>query len=172
LSRDNPSLRADFPLFFRCASGQASSVSGNVFRLHFHWLVHSCDCTTHVLRVERHRDGGCSEHAYGSLRPRNISVPSYRPTQTPGDTCMCASAAQVRGRGSPRSPSGPCALWTRARAGVQSHAQGQGNGPLCSSAFVDARGALGPSTRAGSTHGDPVRQQARLLSSFLLGERR
>lgn len=52
-----------FALFFRWAAGQASSVSSNVFRLHFRGLVHSCDCTKHFLRVERHRDGGYREQA-------------------------------------------------------------------------------------------------------------
>jgi len=50
-----------FPIFFRCASGQASSVSGNVFRLHFRLLVRERDCTKHLLRVSRHRDGGYRE---------------------------------------------------------------------------------------------------------------
>jgi hypothetical protein len=65
-------------------------------------------------------------HCGEPLRPRKDVVPSYRPTQTPGCTFVCASEAQVRGRGSPRSPSGTFALWTGAEAGVQSNAQGQG----------------------------------------------
>jgi hypothetical protein len=120
------------PIFFRYASGQASSVSGNVFRLHFRLLVRERDCTKHLLRVDRHRDGGYRACEYSALCPRNLSVPSYRPTQTWGCTSVCASEAQVRGRGSTRSPSGTFAIWTGARAGVQSNAQGQGKVPMCS----------------------------------------
>jgi len=54
----DPPYERIFSNFFRCASSQASSVSGNVFRLHGRLLVHQRDCTTPCLRVERHRDGG------------------------------------------------------------------------------------------------------------------
>jgi hypothetical protein len=40
LSRDRLPLGADCANFFRCASGQALSASGNVFRLHCRLLVH------------------------------------------------------------------------------------------------------------------------------------
>ena len=148
MSRDRLSLRADFAHCFPLRLSQASSASGNVFRLHCRRLVHQRGCTTHFLRVERHRDGGYREYCYGSLRPRNVSVPSYRPMQTRGCTSVCASEAQVRGRGSTRSPSGTVALGTGARAGVQAHAQGQGNAPLGAGAFGDARGASWQSTGA------------------------
>ena len=140
--------KSGFSHFFRCASGQAQSASGNVFRLHFRLLVHQRDCTKHLLRVYRHRDGGYRECWYGSLRPRNVSVPSYRPTQTRGCTSVCASEARVRVRGSTRSPSGTFATNIGAGTGVQSHAQGQGQVPMCSWAFVDARGASLQSTGA------------------------
>jgi hypothetical protein len=92
--------KSGFSNFFRCASGQAPSASGNVFRLHCRWLVHPRDCTKHFLRVSRPRDGDSRERWSSSLSPRNISVPSYRPTQTRGCTSACASEAQVRVRGS------------------------------------------------------------------------
>jgi hypothetical protein len=72
------------------------------------------------------------------LRPRNISVPSYRPTQTRGCTSLCASEAQVRGRGSTRYPLGTFATKIGAGVSVQSHAQGQGQAPMCSWAYRDA----------------------------------
>ena len=104
--------------------------------------------SAHFLRVERQRDGGDRESCQGALRPRNVSVPSYRPLPTRGCTSVCASEAQVRGRGRTRSPAETCALWTGARAGVQAHAQGQDTAPLCSGAFVNARGASWQSTVA------------------------
>jgi hypothetical protein len=90
LSRDRRPLRADFANFFRYAL-QTPSASGNVFRLHFRLLVRQRDCTKHLLRVCRHRDDGYREHEHGSLRPRNFSVPSYRPTQRRSCTAACAS---------------------------------------------------------------------------------
>jgi len=84
----------------------------------------------------------------GSRRPRNLSVPSYRPMQKKGYRSLCASEVQVRVRGSPRQPSGPSTSWTGARVGVQSNAQGQGKVPMCSWAFGDAMSASGQSTLA------------------------
>jgi hypothetical protein len=77
----------------------------------------------------------------GSRRPRNISVPSYRPMQKRGSISLCASEVQGRVRGSTRQPSGPSTSWTGARGGVQANAQGQGKVPLCSWAFGDAMDA-------------------------------
>src|SRR2546421_9515632 len=97
-----------------------------------------------------------TEHQ-GSLRPRNVSGPSYRPTQTKGCTSVCASEAQGRGRGSTRSPSGTFTTNIGAEAGVQSHAPGPGTGPMCSGAFIDARGVVAQHTVARLAHRDPVR---------------
>ena len=44
-------------------------------------------CTTHVLRFYRQRHGTCRETWSYPLRPRNSSVPSYRPPQQAGCTC-------------------------------------------------------------------------------------
>ena len=77
----------------------------------------------------------------GSRRPRNISVPSYRPLQKRGYISLCASEVQVRVRGSTRQPSGTSTSWPGARVGVQSNAQGQGKVPMCSWAFGDAMDA-------------------------------
>jgi hypothetical protein len=149
LSRDKRPLRADFVLFFSAVEMLASLSSGNVFCLEFSRLVrHLWRCTTHVLRVDRHYYDGCRELSPSFLRPRNISVPSYRPLQKKGDTFRCASEGQARGRGSTQQPAKTFAIWTGARAGVQSHAQGPGTVPLCSIAFVDARGLGCQSTDA------------------------
>ena len=122
------------------------------------------------MRVDRHADGGCRECWYGSLRPRNISVPSYRPTQTKGCTSSCASEAQVRGRGSPRSPSGTFATNRGAGAGVQSNAQGQGTAPMGAWAFGDAMIHRCKARSPGWPHSDPVRPQAHLRPSLSHGE--
>ena len=126
MSRDKLSLGADFAIFFRCGSGRALYASGNVSWLHFRRLVHPCGCTKHLLRVNRHCDGDGREPVHSFLRPRNRSVPSYRPTQTRCCTSLCASEAQVRGRGSTQGPRVTLAICTGAEAGVQANAQGQG----------------------------------------------
>ena len=77
----------------------------------------------------------------GSLRPSNISVPSYRPMQKRGDISLCASEVQVRVRGSPQEPSGTSTSWTGARGGVQANAPGQSTVPMGSWAFGDAMDA-------------------------------
>src|SRR5438046_746502 len=47
------------------------------------------------------------------LRPRNISVPSYRPRQRPDKRHTLSSEGQARVRSSTREPLTPCALWPR-----------------------------------------------------------
>jgi hypothetical protein len=140
LSRDTRPQRADFVLFFSAIERLASLSSGNVCCLDFSRRVRPLwRRTTHFLRVERHYSDGCRELSPRFLRPRNISVPSYRPLQKKGYTSRCASEVQARVRGSTQQPAHTFALWTGARAGVQSHAQGQGTVPMCSLACVDAR---------------------------------
>jgi hypothetical protein len=169
LSRDKRPPRADF-LLFSAGAILASSASGNVCCRDGSWLAQrSCGGPTHCLRVERPSD--CREPGYGFLRPSNLSVPSDRPTQKRGCPALCASELQARGRGSPQEPCGPCASWTGARASGPSTAQGQGPGPLCAWAFVDAMGASWQSTMARLAHRDPVRRQARQLPALHAGAR-
>jgi hypothetical protein len=61
-------------------------------------------CTTHVLRFYRHDDGGCRATLHRPLRPRNISVPSYRPTQQGGCTFSMRQLASGSGEGQHTSP--------------------------------------------------------------------
>jgi hypothetical protein len=84
LSRDKLPLEADFLLFFRCGLGRTQSAPGHVFCLHFRLLVPQRGCTKHVLRFARRRDDECGARFGCALRPRNLSVPSYRPMQRGG----------------------------------------------------------------------------------------
>src|SRR4030095_897905 len=61
-------------------------------------------CTKHVLRFYRHRDGDCRETSSCPLRPRNILVPSYRPTQQEGCTSSMRQLASGSGEGQHTSP--------------------------------------------------------------------
>jgi hypothetical protein len=88
-----------------------------------------------------------------------------------GATASCARALQGRVRGRPPSPAVTFAFWSGARAGVHSYAQGRGPGPMCSCAFVDARGASGQRTVAGRAHRDLVRPPARRRPCLHAGER-
>jgi hypothetical protein len=76
--------KSGFCQFFPLWLSRAQSVPGNVFRLHFRRLVHQRRCTKHVLRFSRRCNDECRDRSEGSLRPRNISVPSYRPLQREG----------------------------------------------------------------------------------------
>jgi hypothetical protein len=81
----------------------------------------------------------------------------------------CASECQVRGRGSTHQLSVTLAAYTGAGVGVQSIAQGQDKVPMCSWAFADAGRHHCRALSPGSSYGDPVRPQARLLPSLHCG---
>jgi len=83
LSRDQLPLRADLLVFSAFLLLTHLSL-GNVFCLDFRMRVyHKHGCTTHVLRFDhRVSDDGRDLSVY-SLRPRNVSVPSYRPSMLP-----------------------------------------------------------------------------------------
>jgi len=51
-----------------------------------HMRVLHRGCTTHFLRFSRHCRDDCSNQDAGLLRPRNLSVASYRPRHTTGET--------------------------------------------------------------------------------------
>ena len=165
-----PRPQRGFPNVFRWAAGHASSASGHVCRLPCRLPVHARDGPTPFLRVSRHRDGGDREWWSGALRPRNVSVPSSRPTQTRGGTSACAREAQVRVRGRPRSASGPCATKTGAGAGVQSNASGQGQAPRCAWAFGDAVMPRGQAQAPGGPPRAPVRPPAHRLPARIHGD--
>ena len=74
-------------------------------------------CTKHVLRFYRHCDGECRETLYRPLRPRNISVPSYRPTQQGGCTFAVRQFASGSGEGQHTSPLGDHRRMSRSRSG-------------------------------------------------------
>jgi hypothetical protein len=103
LSRDKLILRADFLLFFRYGLGRTPSAPGNVFCLHFRLLVPRRGCTTHVLRFARRRDDEGRARFGCALRPRNRSVPSYRPMQSGGGTASVRQLVPGSGEGQPTS---------------------------------------------------------------------
>ena len=83
MSRDRLSLRANFPIFSAVLQAKRRPPLATCSVLISVCWCTKRDCTNHFLRVERHGDGGYREADYGSLRPRNVSVPSYRPSMLP-----------------------------------------------------------------------------------------
>ena len=94
--------------------------------LHCRRLVPQPGCTKHVSRVARHYDGGYREGWPGSLCPRNVSVPSYRPTPRKGCTSVCASEAQVSGEGQPHYPEVSSALYRESEQASNQPPRAQG----------------------------------------------
>jgi hypothetical protein len=67
----------------------------------------------------------------GSLRPRNLSVPSYRPMQSSGSTLRVRQLAPGSGEGQHTCTGSNARHISRAGADVQSKAKGSGPKRLC-----------------------------------------
>ena len=148
------------PIFFRCGSGRAPCVPGNVCCLHFHLRVHQRGCTKPLVRCSRRRDDECTDARGWSLRPRNFSVPSSRPRQSGG----CTPGVRQGGSGAaagPHTTTGPAvAVSRRAGADVQSKGRAQGRGPLGSSTCATQGHRHDRARPAGSSRDRPVRRRA------------
>jgi len=97
-----------------------------VFRLHFRRLVHQRRCTKHLLRFSRRYNDECSNRAAWSLRPRNLSVPSYRPLQREGSTATVRPWVPGSGEGQhPSTRYGYRRLY-QSRSGCPIKAKGSG----------------------------------------------
>ena len=126
MSRDRLPLRADFSNFFRRGSGRGACASGNAFCLHFRWLAHRRGCTTPVWRCSRHGDDEWRDRSVGSLRPRNLSVPSDRPLHRGGCTGAVRQFVSGAGEGQHTSTRHDYRRSTSAGADVQAQATGAG----------------------------------------------
>ena len=85
------------------------------------------DCTKHLLRVCRHRDGSDRECWHGSLRPRNISVPSCRPMQKRGYTCGVRQLGPGSGEGQHTSTLSDQHRMSRSQSGCPINREGSEN---------------------------------------------
>ena len=169
MSRDRRSLRADVPIFSAVLQAKRRPPLATCAVLIAVGWCTTRDGPQHVLRVERQGDGGSREAYEGSLRPSNVSGPSYRPTHPSGCPSVCARAAPGRGRGRPRAPSGPCALCTGASAGVHAHAPGRGHAPRGAWACGDAVRPRCQAPSAGWPPRAPGRRRAPLRPALLPG---
>jgi hypothetical protein len=119
--------KSGFCQFFPLWLSQAQSVPGNVFRLHFRRLVHQRRCTKHLLRFSRHGNDECSDRSEWSLRPRNISVPSYRPMQREGSTATVCQLVPGSGEGQHTSTRHGYRHLYQSRSGCPIKAKGSGS---------------------------------------------
>ena len=156
--------------FFSAGLVPAQSTCSRVFWLHFCQRAQTVRvCTKHLLRFYRRRDDDCRATVSYPLRPRNISVPSCRPTQKGGCTFPMRQLVPGSGEGQHTSTVCDSRRLSRSGGGVQSIAQGQDKAPMCSWAFADAGRQHCRARSPGSSYGDPVRPQARPLPSLNRG---
>jgi hypothetical protein len=138
LSRDKLPLGADFCCFFRLLSWQGQRLGSWANLISSIGADEVC-CTKHVLRFYRHCHGDCRETLSRPLRPRNISVPSYRPTQQGGCTVSVRQFASGSGEGQHTSPLGDHRHMERSRSGCPINRRGlRGHGLCAPRRFTDA----------------------------------
>ena len=105
-----------------------------------------CACTKHLWRFYRHADGDCRETLHRPLRPRNVSVPSYRPRQ----------------RGSCTSP---------VHQLVPGSGEGQHTSTVCDSRRLYWSWSRRPIKRSGSGNGAYVLLGVRRRTEFIIAQR-
>ena len=106
------------------------------------------------------------------LRPRNISVPSYRPTQQGGCTCSVRQFASGAGEGQHTASLGDHRRRSRSRSGCPSNRRGlRGHGLCAPGRSLTQRNTHGRALLAGSPRACPVRPQAHPLRSLCLEKR-
>ena len=126
-------------------------------------------CTKHVLRFYRHRDGDCRETLSCPLRPRNISVPSYRPTQQEGCTLSVRQLASGSGEGQHTAPWGDHHRMERSRSGCPiNRRELRGYGLCAPGRSLTQRDNHSRALFSGLPRARPVRRQAHPLRSLLM----
>jgi hypothetical protein len=126
-------------------------------------------CTKHVLRFYRQHDGDCRATLSRPLRPRNILVPSYRPTQQGGCTCSVRQLASGSGERQHTSPLGDHRHMARSRSGWPINRRGlRGYGLCAPGRSLTQRDNHCRALSSGSPRARPVRRQARPLRSRCL----
>jgi hypothetical protein len=168
LSRDRLSLGADFCCFFRLFPWQGQRPGSWANLISFSGADEVC-CTKHVLRFYRQRNGDCRETWYCPLRPRNISVPSYRPTQQGSCTFAVRQFASGSGEGQHTSPLGDHRHMYRSRSGCPiNRRELRGYGLCAPRRSLTQRHKHCRALFWGSPRARPVRRQAHPLRSLLM----
>jgi hypothetical protein len=128
-------------------------------------------CTKHVLRFYRRLGDDGRALSVSALRPRNLSVPSYRPIQRSGSTHRVVQLEP--GSGEEQHTQAVCderCVIYRSESGCPIKAQGSGDCDLEASWRSLTQGM--PPCRApfaGSSRGCPVRRRAHPLPSLSVG---
>lgn len=98
-------------------------------------------------------------------RPRNPSVPSCRPTQRDGTSCVSYLRARVRGRVTGKVDDLP-RIWSEAERAPNQRAQAAGPSVACRAVALDgARSGISAATSSRWSHDAPVRRGVHPLCS-------
>ena len=110
----------------------------------------------------------CRDLYVCSLRPRNVSVPSYRPRHTPGSTVKRCPVRRRLGGGAAHGNSRQLLPCEQERESVSHHREGSGIVPSNAPGRSETPSLLDERAFrvSGSSHGCPVRRHAHLLPSL------
>src|SRR6266567_2267952 len=101
-----------------------------------------CGCTKHLLRFYRRQSDDCRNSYAWFLRPRNVSVPSYRPMQRSGSTCIVVQLELGSGEEQPTSTVGDYRRIRQERERMSNQSAGlRVSRPIRALAFNDAADA-------------------------------
>ena len=168
MSRDKPPLGADFCCFFRLLSWQGQR-PGSWANLISSIGADEVCCTKPLLRFYRHGDGDCRATLSHPLRPRNILVPSYRPTQKGGCTFSMRQLASGSGEGQHTSPLCDHRRMSRSQSGCPIKRRGLWGHGLCAPGrSLTQRDHHFRALSSGSPRVRPVRRRAHPLCSRLV----
>jgi hypothetical protein len=169
LSRDRLPLGADFLLFFSAFfpwQGQRLGSWANLISFY------GCRCSMlhqtliEVLPPLRWR---LQRGFVASLRPRNLSVPSYRPTQQGGCTFIVRQLASGSGEGQHTSPLCDHRRMYRSRSGCPINRRGlRGHGLCAPVRSLTQRDQQFRAHSSGSPRAHRVRRQAHPLRSLVM----
>jgi hypothetical protein len=166
LSRDKLALEADFFFFPLDWSWRHRSLATCSDWISIFWPRHHVSAPNTYGGSIAIAMASAEKREFGPLRPRNISVPSYRPMQSGGSTQRVGQLVPGSGEGQHTYTGRDARRRSRAGADVQSKAEGSGPKRLCaptrSLTHCDHPSTLWP----GSARDRPVRRSAHPLRSL------
>ena len=131
------------------------------------WVQLPCGCTKHVLRLCHHGNGECRGTSADPLRPRNLSVPSYPPTQREGSAVIARQLVPGSGEGQHTSTKRDSRRRQRSRSGCSINRRGlRGHGLCAHGRSLTQRDTSCQALSPGSPRVRPVRRWAHPLRSL------
>jgi hypothetical protein len=167
LSRDRPPLGADFLLFFSAFFPWQGQRPGSWANLISFYRCRGSMLHQTLIEVLPPSRGDCRATLSRPLRPRNLSVPSYRPTQQGGCTFFVRQLASGSGEGQHTSPLCDHRRMSRSRSGCPINRRGlRGHGLWAPGRSLTQRDHYFRAFSSGSPWARPVRRQAHPLRSL------